>query len=293
MATKDDDEKPERTLKDRLKRWFFWTVPPIVLIAIALAILYFGLNEERPTGEPGEDAEQLATRLELAVNKEAWDRTGAIQFTFSGHEHLWDRTRNVSRVKWDEIEVLLLLDRPGQGVALENGQLATGERAKELLDEAYAIFCNDTFWLNPLVKFRDDGVRLSAVEIEDGKKALLVEYTQGGVTPGDAYLWTIGDDDLPVRWNMWVSILPIGGISASWKGWIELDTGAKISTFHELGPLEIVVENPRAARSLLELVGPEDPFARLSASGLGPMVAAPPEDPPAPERTKNRRRRNR
>jgi hypothetical protein len=102
------------------------------------------------------------------------------------------------------------------------------------------------------------------VETEEGSEALLVKYGSGGVTPGDAYLWHFDDKGRPVSWDMWVSIIPIGGASASWDKWEELATGAVVSTSHDLGPLTTEITDLGAAATLSELVDGPDPFAELA-----------------------------
>ena len=95
--------------------------------------------------------------------------------------------------------------------------------------------------MNPLVKLRDDGVELSSVE----PKQLLVTYRQGGNTPGDQYLWTLGPDGLPLSWQMWVSIIPIGGVEVTWENWVQLKSGAWISTLHRVQGFEIKLTDVR------------------------------------------------
>jgi hypothetical protein len=119
------------------------------------------------------------------------------------------------------------------------------------LRTAYAYWINDSFWLNPVVKLFDPGVERSLVELDDGRNALLVSYTSGGVTPGDAYLWIPGPGDLPEAWRMWVQIIPIGGIETTWEGWTELSTGAKISTQHRgWGRLMTFITDVQGAETL-------------------------------------------
>jgi len=212
-----------------------------VLAAVLLAGLvvligaFYFMSEPRPEGQPSPEADALARKMEQAVHKEAWDRTGAVQWSFfDEHHYVWDRTRDVVEVTWGGTRVLLRThDQSGRAFDAE-GELAEGEAAAAIR-RAYEFWVNDSFWLNPVVKVFDPGVERAIVEDEDGERGLLVSYTSGGVTPGDAYLWFVDPDGLPVRWKMWVSIIPIGGISMTWESWVELDTGALISTEHEGG----------------------------------------------------------
>jgi hypothetical protein len=239
-----------------------WIGGVLVVLVLALAITLAVLHEPRPEGASGAAAEALAHRIERAVDREAWERTGAVRFDFDGRQqHLWDLERDFSRVRWDDVEVLQRLDRR-DGVALENGQRVGEERRAELVEEAWQYFCNDTFWLNPFVKLFDDGTERATVTLEGGHKALLLTYRSGGVTPGDSYLWIPGEGDLPTGGKMWVSIFPIGGVHATWDDWITLPTGAKVATRHTLGPLSIDLD-VEAAATLAELEPGPDPFAAL------------------------------
>lgn len=202
------------------------------------AVLAVGcLSERRPEAQPSPEADALARRMERAVAADAWARTGAVRFTFHGaHQWLWDRAGSRARLRDDDTEVLFHTDGARRGVAFEDGEPLSGEALDLALERAWSAFCNDTFWLNPVVKLFDDGVRRSTVTLpaeDGGGVGLLVEYGSGGVTPGDAYLWLLGPDDRPVAWKMWVQILPIGGVRVGFSDYRALDTGAVVSTRHE------------------------------------------------------------
>lgn len=245
------------------RRWPRWLgIASLVLLVLA-GVLFFLADESRPVGEPGPQADALARRIEQTVNLAAWARTGAVRWRFGDRNtHLWDRTRRLHSVQWDDIEVLRSFDT-GRGRAFEGGQEVKGERLDELLDSAYARWANDSFWLNPLAKLFDDGVTRGLVELGDGSTGLLVSYSSGGVTPGDAYLWVLGDDGLPAYWKMWVSILPTGGVKSTWEAWQTLPTGARVSTLHRTVGTTLEVSPVEAAATLRELETGGDPFARL------------------------------
>lgn len=205
----------------------------LILGILAVVVVVYSMNEPRPEGRPGPEADALARSMEAAVDKEAWERTGAVKWSFfEQHHYVWDRARGLVELQWGESRALFrTADQTGR--VWSNGVEQGEDDAKEALRTAYAYWINDSFWLNPVVKLFDPGTERSVVELEDGRDALLVSYTSGGVTPGDAYLWIPGPDGLPAAWRMWVQVIPIGGIEVSWEGWTELRTGAKISTEHE------------------------------------------------------------
>lgn len=252
-------------MSEGLRRW----LPRIVIGGVGIALvgvvglvgLGAALHEPLPTGETGPAAEALADRMLQAVDAEAWERTGAVSFRFHTHEHLWDLRRNLARVRDGDVEVLVdLSDRTG--LARRGGAPVASDEQARLVAWAYATWANDSFWLNPVVKVRDPGTTRSLVR-RDGADALLVSYSSGGVTPGDSYLWHLGPDGRPTRWEMWVGILPIGGLDVSWEGWKTLSTGASVSTVHDWGFVTLEVGEVRAAESL-DALGEAGAFEGLS-----------------------------
>ncbi len=233
-------------------------VPVAALVGLGIA-----LHRARPTGTPSAEADAVARQVAARVDAEAWARTGAVRWEMQGRRrHLWDRERGFARVGWgDDSEVLLRIGDQS-GLAFEGGAPVEGDTAKDMLDRAYSMWCNDSFWLNPLVKLFDDGVERALVDA-DGAPGLLVSYGDGGVTPGDSYLWTLDADGMPASWRMWVSIIPVGGLEVTWGGWKKLDTGALVSTQHEAGPITLEMVDVAGAETLAALTGGDDPFAPL------------------------------
>jgi hypothetical protein len=149
-------------------------------------------------------------------------------------------------------------------VARKAGRPVDGVERDRMVDRAWRRFINDTFWLNPLAKLFDGGVVRTRIDGEHGPE-LLLRYTTGGVTPGDAYLWILDAADRPRAWRVWVKILPIPGLEFSWEGWTRLPTGAWISTVHRALRLRAVsIEELAGAASLPELEPGPDPFAELA-----------------------------
>jgi len=135
-------------------------------------------------------------------------------------------------VQWDDITIKLDHDN-ASGVLLEPTTQDV-EKTDNLIKKSWDYFNNDSFWLSAPFKVFDNGTERSIVTLEDGRKGLMVTYVSGGTTPGDSYVWILGDDYKPVAIKMWVSIIPIGGIEFTWENYTQLSSGAWIAQDHWL-----------------------------------------------------------
>ena len=241
-----------------------WSLLTILGVGLIIFLIF---DESLPEGRQGEDAERLSQRMLKAVDSSAWKNTGAVTWEFHSrsriHKHIWDRKRHWAQVEFDGYIIQIDIDGR-RGIVVSDNDL--GEMAQsKLCKKAWKYWINDSFWLNPVVKIYDPGTKRSLVTLDDGSEALLISYSQGGVTPGDSYLWMVDENFRPVAWKLWVSIIPIDGFEFSWENWINLSTGAQISTFHH-GVIDIKLENVKGAVTLQSLTGGSDIFDPLEAN---------------------------
>ena len=210
-----------------MKKFLIIVFSLVVLLVVAFVII----DEPLPEGVKGPEAERLADNILAELNKPAWDSLKSISWTFPGlnHHYNWDKVNDEVEVTWDDYKVIFNTDSQS-GKAYENGQLLEDD-SNELVKDAINYFNNDSFWLIAPYKIKDPGTIRTLVNYE-GKDALLVQYTSGGTTPGDSYLWILDENNRPVAWKLWVSIIPIGGMSFSWEEWKDIN-GAQISTIHD------------------------------------------------------------
>jgi len=233
----------------------------LLSLAIVIAATIFILSEKEPAGSNHSEADKLAEMMLTSVNNEAWEQTRYITWSFMDiHDYLWDKEKDLVQVKWSDKEVILFT--PDQsGLAFEDGEAVEGKDKEKMLEKAWSFFCNDSFWLNPVAKVFDPGTTRTLVELEDGREGLKVKYESGGVTPGDAYVWILDENNRPIAWKMWTKIVPVGGVEVSWENWQQLPTGAYISTFHKgLIPLEL--KNITAGMTLKSIGVNGDPFSK-------------------------------
>jgi len=245
----------------RVKKFFKWSGIIIGLLLVLMIVVFFLINEKKPVGTEGPEAELMAEKVLRAINKPAWDSTTYVHWTFKGmHTFLWDKNRHLCKVTWDDYEVLLDISRIG-GLAKKGGKVLSAEEGEKKIRKAWEFWCNDSFWLNAPAKIMDNGTSRSVVEV-DGEKSLLVTYASGGVTPGDSYLWFFDEQGLPSSYKMWVKIIPFGGVEFTWEDWKTLESGAKISTYHE-GMLDLDISDLKSGQSWEEMGLGKDPFSVL------------------------------
>lgn len=229
-----------------------------VIIAVVIAFIIIS-NKPIPRGVVGPEAEAITDSMLAAVNCDDWERLRYVAWSYQDkHHYVWDKLYNLAEVKYGDVRILLNLNTL-DGIVWIKGKRLSIDKKRKYLSEAWKFWCNDSFWLNPICKLRDGGAVHRLVTIKDGTKALLVTYTRGGITPGDSFLWTLDEHYMPVAWRMWVHMLPIRGLKASWEQWTTT-SDVRISTQHHVGPYRIVIETLRSGTHHSELGLDRDPF---------------------------------
>lgn len=163
--------------------------------------------------------------------RQAWDNTHYIRFNFLGRRtHWWDKWTGRHRLEGDTKEkqhyVVLENVNTKEGSAWLDGKKLEGEKAQEMVKNAYGAWVNDTYWLIEPYKLRDPGVNLSYAGEEklDGKTydKLAVSFGTVGLTPGDRYwVYVNRDTGLMDRWEYILQDQPKEGPPTAWKweGW--------------------------------------------------------------------------
>ena len=216
----------------------------LLVMLVAFISFYFIKNESLPEGQTGSEADAMAQSMLKAMNEEAWNNTKEVSWTFRGaHDYTWDREENMVTVEWTDHAVILNPETQ-EGVVTVGGESINPENEKALITKAWDFYNNDSFWLAAPYKVFDPGTERSIVTVADGRKGLMVTYTSGGSTPGDSYVWILGEDNRPVACKMWTAIIPIGGIEFTWENYQTLSSGALVATQHlGMGLLNIDLTN--------------------------------------------------
>lgn len=196
----------------------------ILLLVIALGIFYFVNNEPLPKGKQGKEADALANKMLNALNHEAYKNTEILEWSFRNKNHYkWFKKNGIVEVTLGNEKVILDL----------NDTSKSQPNSSDLVEKALKNFNNDSFWLVAPFKVFDEGTERRIVKYND-KDALLITYKSGGTTPGDSYLWILDENGFPTDYKMWVKIIPVGGVGATWSNWKTTKAGIKLPTKHKL-----------------------------------------------------------
>ena len=236
-----------------MKKFFKYIGILILLLIAAAGIYYFANNEKLPEGKQGKEADALAIKMFNAINNDAFENTEVIEWSFRNTNHYkWFKQKNIVEVSWDKNKVILHTQEPINSEAFIDNKKVENP---ELIEQATGFFNNDSFWLIAPFKIFDAGTERRIVNY-NGKDALLITYTSGGSTPGDSYLWILDENYAPTSFKMWTSIIPLGGVSATWSDWKTTSTGIKLPTKHILSifGLELNMGNVKAENTNADIL---------------------------------------
>ena len=219
----------------------------VLLLGVLLIVGFYSYyNKPLPTGEKGAAADALATQMLTAMNYEAYKELNTIEWTFSSRglsrHYKWAKNKGRCTVAWDSISVQLNTSNRKKSTVMVNELPYNAGKKEEFIRAAEAKFNNDSFWLVAPYKVFDAGVERRLVKINEDENALLVTYTSGGTTPGDSYLWYLDENHRPVGFEMWVDIIPIGGVHASWDQWQKTSNGAYLPLSHKVLFLDLLID---------------------------------------------------
>jgi len=243
-----------------MKKWILSILGVIVFAALAFAAYLWYTDTPKPEGVQGPKAEAMTDLMFDAINKEAWDTLRYIRWTFPGdRNYVWDKKDHQVTVSWDDTKVYLNT-KTQKGKVFHDEELIE-DLGQKLAQDAWSKFCNDSWWLNPMVKARDAGTTRSIVTLEDGREGLMIEYASGGVTPGDAYVYILDKNGLPSSYLMWVQIIPVGGVEFSFSEWKTLVGGSKIVQSYS-SKMDLKLTDIKAGNALGDLGLEEDYFEK-------------------------------
>ena len=177
--------------------------------------------------------------------EEAWRETRYLVFEFAGRRsHWWDRYTGRHRMEGTTEEgahyVVLenVHDEGKAGRAWLDGEEVAGEDGAKMVENAYAAWVNDTFWLISPYKLRDPGVHLEASgkRTVDGVTYDLLHLSFGdvGLTPGDQY-WMFIDPEtgLVDRWEYVLESQEPPPTAWEWVDWKRYGAGIMLSSRRE------------------------------------------------------------
>lgn len=182
--------------------------------------------------------------MEALGGRAAWDATRCIEWTFAGKRKLlWDKWTGDFRLD-DGNKVVLMNVGTGQGRVFEGGVELTRDpdKTRELLDGAYRIWVNDSYWMFAPYKLKDSGVTLTLAGVRalpDGRLAdvLRLEFEGVGVTPDNAYeMWVERDTRRVEQWTYFKRRDdPEPAMTTPWAGWKRYG-GIWLASDHGKGP---------------------------------------------------------
>jgi hypothetical protein len=141
-------------------------------------------------------AVEIAHAMQQAMGgQDAWNAARFIRFDFKvkiggetkvGRSHLWDK--QTGRYRLDQKDRVVLNK---QGTVYVESKKLEGPTAAKAIEDAYAAYINDFYWLAMPWKWLEEGVRLKyfGKKPHGGENCDVVELTFGkvGLTPGDRY----------------------------------------------------------------------------------------------------------
>lgn len=70
-----------------MKKFFKFLAALLIVLIVIIGVLYIAYNEPKPNGSQSEKAEEIALKMMQALNKEAFDATEILEWSFRNKNH--------------------------------------------------------------------------------------------------------------------------------------------------------------------------------------------------------------
>lgn len=166
--------------------------------------------------------------LDAMGGRESWEHTRFLRWRFFGKRlHHWDRWTGDVRIEFDSRLVLMNVHTK-QGRAWEDGaEITDADGLAQAMQDGYALWVNDSYWLIMPYKLLDPGCRLrhgGKSELPDGRPAERITLSfdeETGLTPENRYdLWIASDTGLVEQWAFYATSGDAEpAFTLPWAGW--------------------------------------------------------------------------
>jgi hypothetical protein len=206
-------------------------------LAVVLAVAEAPRAKAAPSGGDPK-AVAIADKVMTALGgQKAWEGTRFLRFDFAvdregkaivSRAHTWDkwtgRYRLEGLTKEGDPYVVLMNLNTKEGDAWRKGKKLAGEERKKELEDAFAVWTNDTYWLLMPYKLHDAGCKLAlAGEEKKGGKAwdkLFLTFDNVGLTPKDKYwVYVNRETGLVDKWDFVLKGENKPPSTFTWEGW--------------------------------------------------------------------------
>lgn len=175
----------------------------IVLLSFLMIALTVGASAQATDAKAKSIAEKV---MKSMGGEKAWNKTRYLAWTFNNQYQVWDKHQN--RFRWERDSLVAIIDTQTKdgNVYVAGQELQNPEEKQKLLDRAYALWINNSYWLVMPFKLKDDGVTLKYIgegTTMAGEEADILEMTfeSVGLTPQNKYrLWVNKKDELITQW---------------------------------------------------------------------------------------------
>lgn len=152
-------------------------------------------------------AKAIADRaMQQMGGEQAWNDTRYLAWTFNNQYQVWDKHQNRFRWEKDSLVAVINTQTKEGSVYAAGKELQDSAEKQKLLERAYALWINNSYWLVMPFKLQDPGVTLKHVgagQTMDGAEADILQMTFDGVglTPQNKYhVWVAKENGLVMQW---------------------------------------------------------------------------------------------